>query len=130
MGEGEARPSRDGAAFAGLHGLYWMTVNLAERRPLLLAVDDAHWADEPSLRFLGYLLRRMEALPILLVVAARPDEPGADDVLLEALRADPLTRMLHPAPLSETAAAARRAGRVLAAGGYRAVPGLPGRDRR
>ena len=83
-----------------------MTVNLAERRPLLLAVDDAHWADEPSLRFLVYLLRRMEALPILLVVAGRPDEPGADDVLLEAMRADPLTWALHPAPLSEPAAAA------------------------
>lgn len=101
----EARPL-DGAVFTGLHGLYWMTVNVTERRALLLAADDAHWADEPSLRFLVYLLRRMEALPILLVVAGRPDEPGADDALLEALRTDPLSGALHPAPLSETAAAA------------------------
>jgi DNA-binding CsgD family transcriptional regulator len=103
---GDAGPPPDGAAFTGLHGLYWMTVNLAERRPLLLAVDDAHWADEASLRFLVYLLRRMEALPVLLVVAGRPDEPGADDALLEAMRADPLTWALRPAPLSEPAAAA------------------------
>jgi predicted ATPase len=38
-------------SFAVLHGLYWLTVNLAERRPLLIAVDDAHWADESSLRW-------------------------------------------------------------------------------
>jgi DNA-binding CsgD family transcriptional regulator len=94
----------DSAAFAALHGLYWLTANLAERAPLLLAVDDAHWADEASLRFLVYLLRRIEALPILLVVAARPAEPGAEEALLEPLRNDPLTRLLHPAPLSETAA--------------------------
>ncbi|HTF50419.1 MAG TPA: AAA family ATPase [Pseudonocardia sp.] len=105
VAEDEA-PAFGGAAFGGLHGLFWMTVNLAERGPLLLAVDDAHWADDASLRFLVYLLRRVEALPILIVVAARPDEPCTDDLLLEALRANPLTWTLHPAPLSERAAAA------------------------
>jgi DNA-binding CsgD family transcriptional regulator len=98
-------PGGDEGAVGGLHGLYWLTVNLAERGPLLVAVDDVHWADDASLRFLVYLVRRLEALPLLLVVAGRADEPGADEVLLEALRADPLTTALHPAPLSETAAA-------------------------
>ena len=37
--------------FATLHGLYWLTANLAGHAPLLMAVDDAHWADAPSLRF-------------------------------------------------------------------------------
>ncbi len=87
-------------------GLYWLTANLAERGPLLLTVDDAHWADEASLRFLVYLLHRVEALPVLLVVAGRRAEPGADEALLEALRSDPLTRILQPAPLSEEASAA------------------------
>src|SRR3954447_19320020 len=45
--DGEAETS-----FAILHGLYWLAVRLAEQQPLLLVVDDAHWADEPSLRFL------------------------------------------------------------------------------
>ncbi|MBV9534379.1 MAG: AAA family ATPase, partial [Solirubrobacterales bacterium] len=31
-----------------MHGLYWLTLNLAERSPLLIAIDDAHWADPPS----------------------------------------------------------------------------------
>ena len=38
-------------------------------RPLLITVDDAQWADPPSLRFLGYLARRIADLPIALVVA-------------------------------------------------------------
>jgi hypothetical protein len=35
--------SRGDTASAGMHGLYWLTANLAERGPLLVAVDDAHW---------------------------------------------------------------------------------------
>ena len=56
-------------AFAALHGLYWLTVNLADAGPLVLTVDDAHWADPPSLRFLGYLSRRLDGMPVLLVAA-------------------------------------------------------------
>ena len=47
-------------AFAVLHGLYRLTANLARRRPLALLVDDAHWADAASLRFLAYLGNRLE----------------------------------------------------------------------
>ena len=59
----EARAAADaegGASFAALHGLYWLTLNLAAERPLLLAVDDLHWCDRPSLRFLAYLARRLD----------------------------------------------------------------------
>ena len=56
-----------------LHGLYWLTSNLADRAPLLLAVDDAHWADEPSLRFLAYLARRVESMAVALVICTRAD---------------------------------------------------------
>jgi hypothetical protein len=54
-----ASPSLD-PSFAVLHGLYWLTANLAERCPLLIAVDDAHWADAASLRFLVYLVGRLD----------------------------------------------------------------------
>lgn len=103
---GGGTPVRDGAAFTGLHGLYWLTANFAERGPLLVAVDDAHWADEASLRFLVYLVHRLAALPVLVVVAGRREELGADEELLERLRGDPLTSILQPAPLSEPATAA------------------------
>jgi len=47
-----------------VHGLYWLTAGIAQRAPLLLAVDDLHWADQPSLRFASHLARR-QALPRL-----------------------------------------------------------------
>ena len=63
--------SRGDAASAAMHGLYWLTADLAERAPLLVAVDDAHWADEMSLRFVLYLARRVADMPVLVLVAAR-----------------------------------------------------------
>src|SRR3984957_13899661 len=54
--------------FAVMHGLYWLCANLASRRPLLLAVDDAQWADEQSLRWLAYLARRLADVPVLVVL--------------------------------------------------------------
>ena len=50
-GQGGTATSGD-SFFAALHGLYWLTANLSEKGPLLLAVDDLHWSDPPSLRFL------------------------------------------------------------------------------
>jgi predicted ATPase len=55
---GVAAPLAGDSSFAVLHGSYWLVVNLAARGPLLIAIDDAHWADEPSLRWLAYLARR------------------------------------------------------------------------
>jgi hypothetical protein len=57
--------------FATLHGLYWLTAKVAAPVPLLMVIDDAHWADVPSLRFLVYLARRLHGLPVLLLVASR-----------------------------------------------------------
>ena len=92
-----------GAAFAVLHALYWLTVGLAERRPLALVVDDAHWADPASQRFLAYLAARLEGSPVLVVVAARP--PHEDDGLLSALLAAAGARVLAPRALGVDAAA-------------------------
>ncbi|HXE45156.1 MAG TPA: AAA family ATPase [Conexibacter sp.] len=91
--------------FGILHGLYWLTAALAERRPLLFAVDDLHWADDPSLDFFGFLLPRLEELPVLLAVACRPKEPGAPRGVLQ-LVTDPTAQHLSPQPLSHEATAA------------------------
>jgi DNA-binding CsgD family transcriptional regulator/predicted negative regulator of RcsB-dependent stress response len=73
-------------SFAMLHGLYWLAANLAGRTPLLIAVDDAHWADESSLHWLSYLAARVEGLPLALLVTQRPGEPASVDPPLLAVR--------------------------------------------
>ena len=65
------------AGFAVLHGLYWLTANLADTVPVVLLADDLHWADVPSLRFLEYLARRIDGLRVALIATTRPNEPGA-----------------------------------------------------
>ena len=97
-----AAPSAD-AMFGTLHGLYWLTAALAEEGPLLLLVDDAHWADSPSLRFVDFLARRAPELPVLIVVSARPEEPGSDRALLAGLAEVPGADVVRPAPLSADA---------------------------
>jgi hypothetical protein len=76
------------ASFAVLHGLYWLAANVAYDRPTLLAIDDLHWADGPSLRWLCYLARRLEGLPLLVACAMRPPEQGRDPALLTELLTD------------------------------------------
>ena len=87
-------------SFATLHGLYWLTVNLAARGPLVMVVDDAHWVDAPSLRFLVYLARRVQALPVLLVVALRGEDPGARGLLVRELVSGPRAEVLRPGSLT------------------------------
>ncbi|HST43443.1 MAG TPA: AAA family ATPase, partial [Conexibacter sp.] len=89
-----------GAGFASLHGLYWLVAALTEQAPLLLVVDDAHWADAASLRFLDFLARRVPELPLLLAVGLRPHEPGAEQALLGALADAPEVAVVRPQPLS------------------------------
>ncbi len=93
--------------FPLLHGLHWIAANVAERRPLLLAVDDAHTADEASLRALLYTAQRIEDLPLAIVLTARPrpTSAGSDDALT-ALGSHPLARRLELAALSERGIAA------------------------
>jgi len=98
---GEA-PTPD--TFAVLHGLYWLTAGLAEQEPLLLAIDDAHWSDAASLDYVGFLLPRLEELPVLLAITCRPNEAGAESSLAR-IATDGLARRLAPRPLGRTAAA-------------------------
>src|SRR5262252_8257297 len=74
--------------FAAVHGLYWLCVNLADRQPLLLTVDDLQWVDGPSLSWLAYLGPRAAESPMLVVLTVREGDPrgransaaaGADD---------------------------------------------------
>ncbi|HEY7361220.1 MAG TPA: AAA family ATPase, partial [Streptosporangiaceae bacterium] len=61
--------------FAAVHGLYWLCVNLADRQPLLLTVDDLQWVDGPSLSWLAYLGPRTAESPMLVVLTVREGDP-------------------------------------------------------
>jgi DNA-binding CsgD family transcriptional regulator len=71
--------------FATLHGLYWLAADLAADHRLLITMDDLQWADPPSLRWLRYLARRIEGLPIVVIVARRGDRPATAEESLEQL---------------------------------------------
>src|SRR4051812_41355916 len=107
-----ASPGADGtadgpgdASFAALHALFWLAVTLTADSPLLLAVDDLHWVDRPSLRFIAYLTRRLEGLPVAIATTLRTGEPPADAALLAEIIQDPATAPVRPRPLTEAAVA-------------------------
>jgi DNA-binding CsgD family transcriptional regulator len=104
LGSEAVGESQDDAEFAVVHGLYWLAANFAASGPLLIAVDDAHWVDTPSLRYLSYLTRRIADLQAVLVVASRPAE--TDPRALGAVAGNPGVRVLRPKPLSAAAVAA------------------------
>jgi ATP/maltotriose-dependent transcriptional regulator MalT len=96
--------SRD-VSFATLHSLYWLTVTLAADSPLAVVVDDLHWCDEPSLRFLNYFVRRLEGLGVAVLCTVRPRERRARASLVSEIVGDPLARLVRPGPLSNGATA-------------------------
>jgi len=72
--------------------LFALFSTLAERQPVLLILEDAHWADESSLLLLRHLSRRSRAahLRLMIVVTYRPDEmernTAFQDMLLQMQR--------------------------------------------
>jgi DNA-binding NarL/FixJ family response regulator len=93
------------AAHAAAHGLTWLVSNVADRCPTLLVVDDAQWADAPSLRWLVRLSRQLSEMPLGVLCAVRSGEPPPEpDLLAELLAAAPQAPV-RPAPLREDAVA-------------------------
>ena len=97
------------ASFAALHGLYWLTVNLAAERPAAarrrrpaLVRPRRRCASSPTSR------AGSRALPVLLAAQPAPAEPGADRGAARASsRSDPL-RTLRPARPAERGRGRRR----------------------
>jgi class 3 adenylate cyclase/DNA-binding CsgD family transcriptional regulator len=86
-------------SFGVLHGLYWLAANLSLRRPALIVIDDLHWTDGPSLRWLAHLQRRLEGLPLLVVVGTRPPEQSHASVRVAEVLGDPAAAVVRPTPL-------------------------------
>lgn len=107
--DADARPPSAELLHERLRDLHRRLAKAARERPLLVAIDDAQWADSESLRWLAYVARRLDNVPALLLCATRMPEP---DELVSARLYAPDVVALRPAPLSrETSHAVVRAGR-------------------
>jgi len=84
--------------FASVVGL------LASDSPVVIVLDDLHWASTATVMALTHLVRRSPSLPILLVMTARVPEFGGSDVLGQ-LGAEPPVRVQHLAGLDVGAVA-------------------------
>jgi DNA-binding SARP family transcriptional activator len=99
---GTPRPSENQRRL--FEGLWHLLGALAEEQPLLVLLEDLHWMDATSLRFLAFLARRLEGVRACVIATARLDEADADGSTLRAilaeLRADGRPLEVRLAPLS------------------------------
>ncbi len=72
---------------------------LAARRPLVLALDDLHWADGASVELIAHLLRRPPRGPVLLALGMRSASETLSSALAGAQRSGGVV-ILEPAPLA------------------------------
>jgi len=89
--------------FQVLHGLHWLTATLAERQPLVVVVDDVQWSDPLSLRFVHYLLRRLDGLRAAVLLARRTGDPTDATVqeILDRLTVVPGVTTQRVSPLAD-----------------------------
>ncbi|MFI6503963.1 ATP-binding protein [Nonomuraea typhae] len=77
-------------AEGGKHRLYEEVLTLVERvaadRPLVVAIEDLHWADAATRELLGFLARNLTQAGVLLVITHRPRETGHGPLLSELTR--------------------------------------------
>lgn len=78
---------------------------LASRQPLLMILDDLHWADEMSVRLLSFLGRRVQGWPVLVAGTAREEELAGVPMLrqlLQELHREPRFVAVALSPLSHS----------------------------
>jgi tetratricopeptide (TPR) repeat protein len=82
---GDRQPDPQGVC----DGLVAAVRRLAKREwPLVLFIDDAHWADQETLRWLAAFAERLDDLSVLVVVARRPGGVSGESArLLDAVAA-------------------------------------------
>jgi len=87
-------------------------VGLAEQRPVVIVVDDAHHADDASAAYLAYLVRRIRDARITVLLGHRASSrPAGRDLRLDVLR-QPHGHDVTLRPLSEAGCAEYAAARL------------------
>jgi tetratricopeptide (TPR) repeat protein len=75
----------DSARYRLFEAMSSLVCRAAESRPVMLVLDDLHWADAGTLLLLKYLMRYARDAPLLVLGAYRHTEPGPEDLLAAAL---------------------------------------------
>lgn len=89
------------SSFAVFTALFSLVRGVASAdHPLLIAIDDLHWVDGPSLGFIEFVTRRVADLPVLIATTLRSGEAGSQAGVVEAILTDRHARRLVPGPLS------------------------------
>jgi DNA-binding CsgD family transcriptional regulator len=101
-GEAEPGPALESERYRAHRAVRALLEELSRESPLLLTIDDAHWADPASLELLGYLLRYPPAGPVAIAIAYRTGQApeqlrraidnAAREGLLTRLELKPLLR--------------------------------------
>jgi tetratricopeptide (TPR) repeat protein len=95
---------------------------LAEQAPVVLVLEDLHWADEATLELLAALTRRARPARLLVVATLQPGERASGALLSDALGRRSATEV----PLGPLDVAAVAAGLAARLGAARVVPALAG----
>jgi DNA-binding SARP family transcriptional activator len=90
-----------GRRFGEIEVLEALVALVADRGPVVLVLDDLHWADTSTLAALAYLRRRASGRGVALVTAALPPTPSYEDQL-RRLAPDTIVR-LEPLTAAELA---------------------------
>jgi class 3 adenylate cyclase/DNA-binding CsgD family transcriptional regulator len=72
-GEGDVGPSPEAIKHQTFEALRGLVGEVAVRGPLVLSIEDLHWADATSVEFLAFLLEHIAGSRVLLVCTYRPD---------------------------------------------------------
>ncbi|HET8684707.1 MAG TPA: AAA family ATPase [Micromonosporaceae bacterium] len=84
-----------------MQDLHMVLLELAERGPLVVGIDDVQYADPLSLRFLLYVVSRLRSAPVLVVVTELDCLPRPDPSFHAELRSHAHCRRIRLGPLSQ-----------------------------
>src|SRR3712207_5934128 len=79
--------SADSARFQLYQAIASLLERTAAARPLLVVLEDLHWADPTSLQLLAFLATRLGGIPLMVLATYRLSEAGTNPPLAEALAA-------------------------------------------